>query len=256
MNEDDINLGEVKINLGTETLDPTGDLFPVMTGKEEIFLDSEVLKINLGDYFVYAMHKGEKKLAECFAEMVYRNGGDILEIGFGMGFSANAINSSQNITSHTIVELNEKVYEKALEWVKDKPNTEILLGDWINVLPTLNKKFDSILHDSCCDNNIPKFLDECKHLCKNDTLVVFYYYPHRSETEYNEQNQTLFKVKEFTFTEEDVKSLPLFYGILTEHLYPIEDIQSANLSIEARTYKDIRYTVFDGEKFVKPSFTL
>jgi spermidine synthase len=249
-------MSEENTNTNVDDTNSSKDIWPILNGKEEIFSDDEILKINIGEYFGYAMHKGEKKLAECLAEMVYRNGGDILEIGFGMGFSANAINSSQNITSHTIVELNEKVYEKALEWAKDKPNTEILLGDWINVLPTLNKKFDSILHDASFDNNIPKFLDECKHLCKNDTLVVFYYYPHRSETEYNEQNQTLFKVKEFTFTEEDVKSLPLFYGILAEHLYPIEDIQSANLSIEARTYKDIRYTVFDGEKFVKPSFTL
>jgi ubiquinone/menaquinone biosynthesis C-methylase UbiE len=256
MSEEEINLGEVKINLGTETLDLTGDLFPVMTGKEDIFLDSEVLKIDLGDYFGYAMHVGERKLTECMAEMVCLNGGYILEIGFGMGMSASAIQKHTNVASHTIVEINEKVYEKAVEWAKDKNNVQIILGDWKNILPTLNKKFDAILHDTSFDNNILKFLDECKHLCKNDTLVVFYYYPHNSETEYNDQNQTLFNVKEFTFTEEDVKSLPLFYGILAEHLYPIEDIQSANLSIEAHTYKDIRYTVFDGEKFVKPSFTL
>jgi hypothetical protein len=131
-----------------------------------------------------------------------------------------------------------------------------VLENYLSVIGHDNKKvWDKILADGGSIQDL-KFLDECKHLCKNDTLVVFYYYPHNSETEYNDQNQTLFNVKEFTFTEEDVKSLPLFYGILAEHLYPIEDIQSANLSIEARTYKDIRYTVFDGEKFVKPSFTL
>ena len=64
------------------------------------------------------MHVGERSLMNKLAEIVTQNGGDILEIGFGMNLSANAIQSNPNVTSHTIIEIHPVQYERALEWAK------------------------------------------------------------------------------------------------------------------------------------------
>ena len=48
-------------------------------------------------------------------EIVTKNGGDILEFGFGMGISATHI-QSHDINSHTIIEINDDVYERLLKW--------------------------------------------------------------------------------------------------------------------------------------------
>jgi len=79
------------------------------------------------------------------AEITCRSGGHILEVGFGMGISANHI-QKQNIKSHTIIELNDEIYNKAVEWAKGKPNTRILHGDWKTI--ELDEKFDSIFFDA------------------------------------------------------------------------------------------------------------
>ena len=59
-----------------------------------------------------------------------------------MGISANYI-QQQDIKSHTIIELNDEIYQNAVEWAKDKPNTKIVSGDWKTV--ELGEKFDIFL---------------------------------------------------------------------------------------------------------------
>ena len=58
------------------------------------------------------------------AEIVTKNGGDILEIGFGMGICSNFIQQT-NIKTHTIIEINDEIFNRLLEWAKDKPNVKI-----------------------------------------------------------------------------------------------------------------------------------
>ena len=48
------------------------------------------------------MHVAETDVMKEFAKVVTQNGGDILEIGFGMAISANEI-QTYNIQSHTII---------------------------------------------------------------------------------------------------------------------------------------------------------
>ena len=81
---------------------------------------------------LYVMGDWEDPIMKAHAEITCRNGGHILEVGFGMGISANYI-QQQDIKSHTIIELNDEVYKKAVEWAKDKPNTKIVSGDWKTV---------------------------------------------------------------------------------------------------------------------------
>ncbi|MEN9343934.1 MAG: hypothetical protein RLZZ453_721 [Chlamydiota bacterium] len=71
--------------------------------------------------------------------------GDVLEIGFGLGFSAERI-QSYNPKSHTIVEFHPEVLKKAREWAKSRPNVILVEGTWQEVLPSLGV-FDSIFFD-------------------------------------------------------------------------------------------------------------
>jgi hypothetical protein len=125
------------------------------------------------------MHKCETKIMERQAQISTQNGGDILELGFGMHISADFIQSNPNVTSHTIIEIHPQQYQRALEWAKDKKNVEIILGDWVDLLPLVNRKFDGILFDTDTDGNLPFFMDMVKPNCKEGTALSFYaYYRH------------------------------------------------------------------------------
>jgi len=123
------------------------------------------------------MHVAEKSLMKKFAEIGTQNGGDILEIGLGMRLSADFIQSNPNIKSHTIIEIHPEIYAKGLEWAKDKKNVKIILGDWVDVIPTLETKFDGILHDTFDEKNWDVLLDTIAPICKNNTVVVLFVYP-------------------------------------------------------------------------------
>jgi len=150
----------------------------------------------------YVMHICELRLMQKMAEKATENGGDILEVGFGMGLASDAIQANPNVTSHTIIELHPVIYEKALEWAKDKPNVTVLLGDWINVVPTIEKKFDGIFHDTHIERNIPRFLGNIKHLSKEGTIVCFFVSPNNAKEVLNFEN--------FKFTDEELAISPYF----------------------------------------------
>ena len=147
-----------------------------MKGNEKLIISDESIKIPDEHRDGIVMHKGEKSLMRKLAEIATKNGGDILEIGFGMHLSADGVQSNPNVTSHTIIEVHPEIYKHALSWAKNKPNTEIILGDWIDILPTLDKKFDGVLHDTHLDTNLSKFLDYIKPNCKSNTIVAFFEY--------------------------------------------------------------------------------
>jgi hypothetical protein len=174
------------------------------------------------------MHVGEKDLMDKLAEIVTVNGGDILEIGFGMHLSADAIQSNPNVTSHTIIEVHPQQYERALEWAKlQKIKTTIILGDWIKVLPLSDIKFDGILHDTHRDSNIPKFLDYIVENCKKGTIVGFFEY---------EQFDTRLNGYRVKINESDYETLPYKdnFGYINNQF-------------------ELKYTIFDGSKFASNS---
>lgn len=74
--------------------------------------------------------------------------GDVLEIGFGMGFSATAINKYR-LRSYTVIEKDDKVIKKFNKWKLKQKNTNIKLvkGLWQYTVPYLNKKYDCIFFD-------------------------------------------------------------------------------------------------------------
>jgi spermidine synthase len=96
-------------------------------------------KIQLENYpHLNVMMDWETELMQRHAEIVCQRGGHILEIGFGMGISADFI-QQQSIQSHTIVEVNPQILERAIEWSQDKPNVTIIEGDWFDVFKNTPK---------------------------------------------------------------------------------------------------------------------
>ena len=94
--------------------------------------------------------------------------GDVLEIGFGLGYSANKIQSF-NINSHTIIENNPVVFEILKKWaLKQKNKVNIIFGNWQEVLPNLKEKYDSIFFD---DAPTSKYNDP-----EQIRFFLFYYY--------------------------------------------------------------------------------
>ena len=75
--------------------------------------------------------------------------GKVLEIGFGMGYSATEICKNINVTEYNVIECNPTVWNKFDKWKKEqRKNLKINLvkGRWQDVLQTLDK-FDSIYFD-------------------------------------------------------------------------------------------------------------
>ncbi|MBP0021781.1 MAG: class I SAM-dependent methyltransferase [Cyanobacteria bacterium SBLK] len=74
--------------------------------------------------------------------------GDVLEIGFGMGISANKI-QEMGFKSHTILEPHPQVYEKALAWKAERPDSDItIIQDyWQNLEDSLKQQYDGIFFD-------------------------------------------------------------------------------------------------------------
>jgi ubiquinone/menaquinone biosynthesis C-methylase UbiE len=81
--------------------------------------------------------------------------GHVLEVGFGLGYSATEI-QKYKIKSHTIIESDKNVLKKLKQWSKKQKNkVNIVEGFWQDKLKTLNK-FDSIFFD---DAPLKEYLD-------------------------------------------------------------------------------------------------
>lgn len=122
------------------------------------------------------MDKIAKPLTDEFCKVVGKSRGHILDIGFGLGYSANNF-YNMGVESYTCIELNKTIYTTALEWAKGKPNVEIIFGDWIDIIPLLNKKFDGIFMDTYEDVNYSKFEDYAKMVSNENCCLSIWEYP-------------------------------------------------------------------------------
>jgi hypothetical protein len=146
------------------------------------------IKDNLNNDMLYreednfqVMMEWEKPYME---EMVKRLNprGHVLEIGFGLGYSATEIQKYE-IKSHTIIEDDPEVLVKLKSWKrKQKKQVNIVEGTWQENIEKLNK-FDSIFFDDAPHLNFPdptsirvydfyyKILEN--HVNKNARMVWF-----------------------------------------------------------------------------------
>ena len=127
------------------------------------------------------MHSWEKPLMEAKADFVCKDGGHILELGFGMGISATAI-QSHNIKSHTICEIHPQIIKNLKEWAKDKPNVIILEGDWYDNIDKM-KKYDGILFDTHRDPSTILFKNFIPKIANKGCKITWW---NNADKEYNE----------------------------------------------------------------------
>ena len=123
-----------------------------------------------GDFEV--MMDWEDPLMSASAAYVCENGGDILEIGFGMGISAGYI-QSHSISSHTIIENHPQIITKAQEWANGKSNVTIINNSWYNVKDNLST-YDGIFYDTYGDTNMNNFSSSLSSLTKIGTKVTWW----------------------------------------------------------------------------------
>ena len=119
------------------------------------------------------MSTWETPIMQLHADMVCANGGHILEFGFGMGISAGLI-QEHDIESHTIIEINDGIYDRLVEWAKDKPNVVPVKGDWYDDIPT-TRKYDGIFYDGFGDMANKRFFpSRIMQHCKEGTILTWY----------------------------------------------------------------------------------
>jgi hypothetical protein len=143
------------------------------------------------------------------AKVICSNGGDILNIGFGMGIIDNFI-QNYNINSHTIIECHKDVISKMSEdgWF-EKNNINIIHDLWQNKINEIGK-FDGVYYDTWKDNE--EIFEKVHLIVKSGGLFSFF----------NTQ-----------FFNPNTKSLPKrYYDILKEYFY----IDSVQISLDYTGY--------------------
>lgn len=117
----------------------------------------------------------ERPLMEAHAKAVCAAGGDILNVGFGMGLVDTAIQSYRP-TSHTIVEAHPEVYARmvATGW-SERPNVHIIFGQWQDILPMLGM-YDGIFFDTYGEHfeDLKEFHDHLPKLLKPGGVYSFF----------------------------------------------------------------------------------
>ena len=96
------------------------------------------------------------------AKYVAENGGNVLEIGYGMGIAANYIQSFSP-KSHTVVEIHPEIASQARQWAKRGDGITVLEGDWFNLKKEIeaNAPYDGIFYDAYGDENEKTIVDFC-----------------------------------------------------------------------------------------------
>lgn len=131
----------------------------------------------------------QKPYMKVLANNATVNGGNILNIGFGLGLVDGFIQEKEGIDEHHIVELNQGVFDEAKKWrdkQKNRENIFLYLGNWEDVLFQLKEKnicFDGVVYDAyplevhdICRDSIP-FIDmilKLKLIREEVGILTFY----------------------------------------------------------------------------------
>ena len=128
----------------------------------------------------------EDTLMSASAAYVTQNGGDILEIGFGMGISAGYI-QSHSISSHTICENHPQIIPLALEWAAERPNATVITGSWYGNLDILSI-YDGVFYDTYGDTDLQFFTSSLPTLTKPGARTTWWNTLPNSESIFNFDN--------------------------------------------------------------------
>lgn len=145
------------------------------------FFDNKIVDTSTD---IEVMMSWESPIMEKCAKYICENGGDILELGFGMGICADYI-QAESINSHTIVEIHPEIIVKAQEWASGKPNVTIIEGDWF----TANlSTYDGIFLDTYNDMNIDNFKDFVEVKANSGAKITYWNNEQSQTNKYNFEN--------------------------------------------------------------------
>lgn len=89
---------------------------------------------------------------KALADVAASNGGNVLEVGFGLGVSAGYIQKSKKLVNHFIVEPHPEIIKYAIRLFPDSLQSgrmNLIQGFWEDVLPYFEDgQFDGILFDT------------------------------------------------------------------------------------------------------------
>lgn len=136
----------------------------------------------IGEFQV--IQRWEEPYMAKLASIVTRNGGKVLEVGFGMGISSDYIQKSNKVLSHIILECHPNVTQFACRKLKKQiasGKVTVINGFWQDVVPNLkDNNFDGILFDSIeidkephFFNSFPFFKEAYRHLKKGGVFTYF-----------------------------------------------------------------------------------
>ena len=135
---------------------------------QTLIFEDDKIYFSQADATFEVMMSWEDPIMKASADYVCSNGGDILEIGFGMGISAGHVQSN-SINSHTIVEC----HPQAKLWASDKPNVTIVEGEWFDVKDSLST-YDGVFYDTFGENDWSKFAGSIESLVKSGAKVTWW----------------------------------------------------------------------------------
>ena len=81
-----------------------------------------------------------------------RPSGNVLEVGFALGYSSTRIQTF-NPKHHTIIESVPEIAVQATQWASAHENVSVMQGQWENILPTLGV-FDAIFFNDFNPNSV------------------------------------------------------------------------------------------------------
>ena len=139
--------------------------------KEKVIFTEESIVIEDNTRSV-VMDKAAKAITDIHSYVVCQNKGDVLDIGFGMGYSADKMYELAD--SYTCIEINPQIYKRASEWAKKRSNVSIIFGDWFDIIPQLGMKYDGIFMDTHDDPNQIYFEEISKQVANNKCILSIF----------------------------------------------------------------------------------
>jgi hypothetical protein len=172
------------------------------------------------EYNIPVMMGWEKPLMEESGKIICSNGGDILNIGYGMGLIDNVI-ETQKINSHWIIEAHPEIQKIMLQqgWLK-KSHVKSIFGTWQDICPYL-PEFDGIYFDTYSEDTI-EFFEKIHHIVKPKGIFSFFYSPNHT-TLGNWMIDILSKNFNIEYKNFSFKNIPQMQGSATYWEHNLQD---------------------------------
>lgn len=157
-------------------------------------------------------------LMQKMADLIAHEGGDILEIGFGRGVSADMI-QKYPVKSHTMIECNDAVVEQFYKWKEKYPSKDIRLvhGLWQETIDDLGL-FDGIFFHTYV-------LNEDEYMRYVNGSVTF------AEHFFEDASKHLQKGGAFTYFSNEVDSLSREHQRLLLRYFSSFNVQTVSLEM-------------------------